>query len=374
MEEERRRKYWHWLCSIEKLPPVKKIRLLRFMPDPEELYNIEEKTLAGEDILTPKERRLFLASRDNRDSLWRSYDRMVQKGIRLVTLEDPDYPWRLLHIYDPPCGLYVKGQLPAPREKSAAIVGARQCSHYGREMARQTGRILAAAGVQVISGMALGIDRAGHEGALEMGATFAVLGCGADQCYPADNYDLYRSISEKGGILSEFPPGSRPEAWHFPQRNRLISGLSDLVAVIEARKKSGSLITAECAMDQGKDVFALPGMVTDPLSEGCHRLIQNGAGLLSAPEDLLEILVPNHKIRLKSSKEIEMGLVFVEKKVYSGLDFRPKSLEEIAGQTGLPVREAAQALVQLELKGLIRRTEWNYYAVSFPAQDSISQE
>ena len=355
--------YWHWLCGVEKLSPEKKIRLLRFMPDPERLYNIEEKELTGQNILTPREMVLFLDSRKDTDGIWKNYDRMKEKGIRLITLEDREYPRKLFHIYGPPCGLYVKGRLPSEHEKSAAIVGARKCSLYGKEMARRTGRILAAADIQVISGMAAGIDRAAHEGAMETGVTFAILGCGTDQCYPIENYDIYSQIPVIGGLISEFPPGSRPEGWHFPQRNRLISGLSDLVAVIEARKRSGSLITAEYALDQGKEVFALPGMVTDPLSEGCHQLIQSGAGLLASPENILEILAPDRKIELKSSKEIEMGLVFVEKKVYSGLDLRPRSLEEIARRSGLSVRETAQALVQLEIRGLIKRTEWNYYAV-----------
>lgn len=209
--------------------------------------------------------------------------------------------------------------------------------------------------------MASGIDGAGHRGALETGCTYAVLGCGVDRCYPAENRDLYERIPDCGGLISEFPPDSAPLPWHFPQRNRLISGLSDLVAVIEAKKKSGSLITVEYALDQGKDVFALPGMVTDPLSAGCHQLIKNGAGLLSSPEDLLEILAPKRKNQLKSSKEIEIGLVFGEKKVYSCLDFRARSMEEIARRAELSIQETAQTLVQLEIKGLARRTGLSFY-------------
>lgn len=358
------RLYWHWLCSIECLSPVKKTRLLRLYPSPEQLYNIEEKQLSALDFLTVREKKLFSDSRNEKNGFRKSYEQMEKQGIRLVTLADQEYPNALLHIYGPPCGLYVKGRLPAGREKSAAVVGARGCSSYGREMALQTGRKLAEAGIQVISGMAAGIDGAAQWGALESGTAFAVLGCGVDQCYPVSNFPLYEQLEEKGGLLSEFPPGSKPLRWHFPQRNRLISGLSDLVVVIEARKKSGSLITAEYALDQGKDVFALPGRVTDPLSEGCHQLIKSGAGLLSAPGDIVEILVPQWKKPLKKRKEIENGLVFAEKKVYSCLDYHVRDMEEIVEKSGLSVKEAAQVLVQLEIRGLVRRTGLSQYTVT----------
>ncbi len=356
--------YWHWLCSMEKLSPVKKTRLLRLYSSPERLYNIEEKQLAALDFLTAREKKQFFDSRNEEKEFRTTYEQMEKQGIRLITLADQEYPNRLLHIYGAPCGLYVKGRLPMPREKSAAIVGARGCSPYGRETARRTGMRLAEAGIQVISGMAAGIDGAAQWGALETGTTFAVLGCGVDQCYPISNFPLYERLSAEGGLLSEFPPGSKPLSWHFPQRNRLISGLSDLVVVIEARKKSGSLITAEYALDQGKDVFALPGRVTDPLSEGCHQLIKNGAGLLSAPEDILEVLAPQWKNPIKKRKEIENGLVLNEKKVYSCLDYHARSMEELVEQTGLTVKETAQALVRLEILGLARRAGFSRYTAT----------
>lgn len=353
--------YWHWFCSLETLNPVKKLRLFRQTNSVETLFHMDQKKVAAFSFLTPREQKRFLESRNETDHFRRSYERMKTQGIRLITLEDEEYPSRLLHIYGPPCGLYIRGRLPVRQERSAAVIGARICSSYGKEMAWRTGRTLAQAGIQVIGGMAAGIDGAGHRGALETGRTYAVLGCGVDQCYPLENRDLFERIPVTGGLISEFPPGSRPLSWHFPQRNRLISGLSDLVAVIEAKKKSGSLITVEYALDQGKDVFALPGMVTDALSEGCHQLIKNGAGLFSSPADLLEILAPNRKNQLKSSKEIEMGLVFIEKKVYSCLDFRARSMEKIAINAGLSVSETAQALIQLEIKGLARRTGLSAY-------------
>ena len=196
-----------------------------------------------------------------------------------------EYPERMMPFSDMPEGIYVKGRLPRDDRPSAAIVGGRVCSAYGREQARRFAREMAASGVQIISGLASGIDAAAHEGALEGGGTtFAVLGCGVNICYPRENYPLMRKIlGQKGGVLSEFPPGERPLAWHFPQRNRLISALADLVLVVEARKKSGSLITADFALEQGKSVYALPGRVNDSLSEGSNRLIAQGAGIAVEP-------------------------------------------------------------------------------------------
>ena len=203
-----------------------------------------------------------------------------------------EYPERMMPFSDMPEGIYVKGRLPRDDRPSAAIVGGRVCSAYGREQARRFAREMAASGVQIISGLASGIDAAAHEGALEGGGTtFAVLGCGVNICYPRENYPLMRKIlAQEGGVLSEFPPGERPLAWHFPQRNRLISALADLVLVVEARKKSGSLITADFALEQGKSVYALPGRVNDSLSEGSNRLIAQGAGIAVEPSVLLEEL------------------------------------------------------------------------------------
>ena len=207
--------------------------------------------------------------------------------IRCVRKEDPDYPGRLKELPDMPGCLYVLGDLPG-EEPSAAIVGARMCSPYGEEQAFRFGKALAANGVQVISGMALGIDGYAQEGALAGGGrTFAVLGCGADVCYPRAHAELYRQIRRTGGILSEALPGEDPKPWYFPRRNRIISGLSDLVLVIEARQKSGSLITVSLGLEQGRSVYAVPGRIGDALSDGCNALIAQGAGIAVSPEAVL---------------------------------------------------------------------------------------
>ena len=221
----------------------------------------------------------------------------------------------------------------------------------------QVTRELAAAGVQVISGMALGIDGAGHEGALAGGGkTYAVLGCGVDQCYPRSNYELYESIPFHGGLISEYSLKTPPVPRNFPVRNRIISGLSDVILVIEAKEKSGSLITAQAGLEQGKEIYALPA-----LSTGCNQLISEGAQVLFSPETVLENLGIFVKEKEKLSEKKQKGLAKKEKMVYSCLDFEPRHIEEIALRTGLSVSQSMDALLELELGGYAVRTAGLYY-------------
>ena len=213
-----------------------------------------------------------------------------------ISKEADAFPRRLLHMADPPKGLYVLGTLPSDELPSVGIVGSRMCSPYGKKVAYQFGMELAAHGVQVISGMALGIDGHAHEGALAAGGkTFAVLGCGADICYPVKNRRLYEALPKTGGILSEELPGTPPLPYNFPKRNRIISALSDVVIVVEARKKSGSLITADSALEQGRTVMAVPGRVGDALAEGTNHLIAQGAEIAWSVQAVLDILLPLHE-------------------------------------------------------------------------------
>ncbi len=223
--------------------------------------------------------------------LGRAAEELERKRIRYVWAGDADYPKRLRQIEDPPFGIYVRGRLPEEERPSVGIVGARMASAYGRRTARYFAGRLAAAGVQIISGMARGIDGiAGRSALEEKGASFAVLGSGVDICYPEENRDLYEALAERGGLISEYRPGVQPENRFFPPRNRLISGLSDLILVVEARDRSGTLITVDRALEQGKDVWAVPGRIEDGCSRGCNRLIRQGAGIALSPELLLEAL------------------------------------------------------------------------------------
>ena len=250
--------------------------------------------------------------------------------------------------------------IPALAEKyhKIAVVG----GGIGTAPMYQVTRELAAAGVQVISGMALGIDGAGHEGALAGGGkTYAVLGCGVDQCYPRSNYELYESIPFHGGLISEYSLKTPPVPRNFPVRNRIISGLSDVILVIEAKEKSGSLITAQAGLEQGKEIYALPGRITDALSTGCNQLISEGAQVLFSPETVLENLGIFVKEKEKLSEKKQKGLAKKEKMVYSCLDFEPRHIEEIALRTGLSVSQSMDALLELELGGYAVRTAGLYY-------------
>ena len=236
-------------------------------------------------------------------------EELARAGIGFVSALEEGFPEKLREIPDPPFGIYYKGSMPLENEPAAAIIGARLASGYGREQARRFGRRIGARGISVISGMARGIDGIAQKAALDAGGrSYAVLGCGVDICYPEENRELYERLQQQGGVLSEYPPGMQPIAKLFPPRNRIISGLSDLVLVIEARKRSGTLITVDMALEQGREVYALPGRVSDALSDGCNRLIRQGAGPATCPEDILEFFFgTGSEEERESIKKQDMG-------------------------------------------------------------------
>ena len=287
--------------------------------------------------------------------------------IQCIDKDHPEYPQKMRQYPSMPSRIYLKGRLPSPDKPTVAVIGARMCSPYGRIQAFRYAKALSEAGVQIISGMALGIDSEGHKGALEgKMPTFAVLGCGVDVCYPKTNKQLYKRILwENGGIISECPPGTQPMPWCFPARNRIISGLAEWILVIEAKEKSGSLITADMALEQGRDIYALPGMVTEPLSCGCNRLIRQGAGILLNEEDLLEELVIKgllkKKIAIISDTKNKIKLETKENLVYSKLGLYPRGLDDLQRETGLTPQEVMGICVSLQLKGCIQERSKNYY-------------
>lgn len=258
-----------------------------------------------------------------------AYETLRERGVSLVTEREAAFPKRLREIPDPPWALYYVGKLPQAEKKAVALIGARDCSEYGRYMAGQFGAAFAKEGVQVISGMARGIDGIGQSAALrEGGYSLGILGCGVDICYPRENQTLYDALLAGGGVCSEYPPGVMPKSVLFPPRNRIISGFSDAVFVVEARERSGTLITVDMALEQGKEVYALPGRATDPLSGGCNRLIRQGAGLVCTPEELLEALYGESA----ASEGKQTKLVFLEGvqgELLEILDFSPLPAEEL---------------------------------------------
>ncbi len=357
--------YEYWLAGIRGVSAGKKCLLCRRMKSAEAVYYIEETRLNEMEFLNERERNTIMQA-GKEQGFEEAYANMCEKGIRLIPWHAREYPQRLLKITDYPYALYVKGSLPEEGRRAAAVVGARRCTPYGEKYAVEFARALAACGVEIISGMARGIDGMGHRGALMgKGRTYAVLGCGADICYPREHIGLYVDILEQGGgILSEQPPGTPPLAQNFPARNRMISGLSDAVLVMEAGQKSGSLITVDMALEQGKDVYALPGPVNSELSNGCNRLIRQGAGILLSPDQLLEeweLAADSPLHGVPEDWKNEKMLETAEKLVYSCLGLYPKGADWIVAETRLEARTVMELLVSLQLKGYIREVAKNQY-------------
>lgn len=360
--EDIEKRYLFWLSQVPSMGAVTMGRLWDRHHSFEKIYNMEGRQLKAQGLLGEKAAEEFDRGKKHVKEALEAYEQLKEKDIRFVTFWEEEFPRRLLPLYGRPLGLFVKGRLPREDCPSAAIVGARGCSRYGEEVAQYLGRSLSEAGVQIISGMALGIDGAGHRGALQaQGGTYAVLGCGVDICYPRSHFSMYLEISQKGGLISEYRPGENPVSRNFPMRNRIISGLADVIVVVEAREKSGSLITVDCGLEQGKEIFAVPGRVTDSLSQGCNQLIRQGAGIVTSPEDILEYFqIPTGK-RLRLHEKNENGLAKNEKMVYSCLDLQPKFIDRIVEESGLSLGECLTLLLELELKGRIVQTASHCY-------------
>ncbi|MBR4768293.1 MAG: DNA-processing protein DprA [Lachnospiraceae bacterium] len=340
---------------------VKKLRQLsEWAGGPEEVFTMAEDDLKGfPEPITEREAECFRSFRDEALLEERMKD-MEALGITYTDESDPLYPKRLNILDDRPFGLFVKGKLPEESDRAVAVIGARRCSLYGRDAARFFAEQFALAGVNVISGMALGADGYAGEGALvRPGRSFAVLAGGPDYCYPRENVRLYGMLSESGGILSERPPSYLPTRYDFPLRNRLISALSDAVVIIEATEKSGTLITADYALMQGKEVFALPGRVTDRLSEGCLKLIQSGADLLASPADVLQFLGVSVKKDEKPKEKVRLDAM--EEAVFSLFGPGEEAFDALLDRSLLPVSELSAALVRLEIKGAIRKGVFGGY-------------
>lgn len=377
------RMYACWFYSVPGIGSRTMESLEALCPNAEEIYRAGEKL--WRQVLTARqlEQIRIFAKEIGPEAL---QELLLKKGISFVTLRDQEYPGQLREIPDPPYGLFVKGQLPTEKCPSVAVIGARDCSEYGSFVADGIGRRLAESGVQVVSGMARGIDGISQAAALKAGGrSFGVLGCGVDICYPAANKKLYDRLCEQGGVLSVHPPGTEPRPQHFPPRNRIVSGLADALIVVEARDRSGTLITVDMALEQGREVYAVPGRVTDRLSDGCNQLLRQGAGVFLSPEDFLRELEENRWHRQGTAAEVkgndktgphsvgekqsgakqsgcmEMyvrslpglgGLSREQRELYDVLEFQPLSVEQIGerlmqriGASGLPELPGLTALL-----------------------------
>ncbi|MBX2999780.1 MAG: DNA-processing protein DprA [Caldilineaceae bacterium] len=283
------------------------------------------------------------------------WQRLIESGVAILTWDDADYPHNLRQTPHPPPVLYVRGELQPVDSCAVAVVGTRRASAYGREVAHTLACELARNGVTVVSGLALGVDAIAHQSAADAGGrTLAVLGSGVDQVYPASNRSLAEAILRHGAIISEYPLGTKPEANNFPPRNRIISGLSLCVVVVEAGERSGALITAKFAAEQGREVFAVPGSILHPGSLGCNQLIQNGAMPLLSVTDVLDLL-DLERVSAQSEMRTTVAADPGEAKVLSYLSAEPKHVDEIVQELTLVASQVTGLLTMMELKGLVRQ-------------------
>lgn len=299
------------------------------------------------------------------------YELLDEREINYTYFMESDYPQKFVDIPDAPFGIFYKGELPNENSVSAAVIGARKCTEYGRYMAEKIAGELAQRGVDIISGMALGIDGMAQSAALKAGGkTYAVLGGGVDNIYPASNSELYYEILKNGAVISEYAPGTKPQKWQFPIRNRLISALSDVVVVIEANEKSGTFSTVDMALEQGREVYAVPGRCTDCMSIGCNKLLRQGAGLAASAEDIICDLGWRDRLNPKNlgDSKIKLHLSQTAKDIYDVLDIIPMAQDDIIRilqQKGksYPAEQVSKALCELELRRAAMKISGGYQLI-----------
>lgn len=345
--------------------------------DPAELLDLPTGEVAERTRLTAKGRRAFEELKEDFDQ-GMVLTRLEERGIEAVTLVDEAYPPMLAEIPDPPPTLFVDGGVPPG--PMVALVGSRKASATGLEAARTLGRALGERGVCVVSGLAVGIDAAAHEGALEAGGpTVGVLGCGIDVVYPRSNRHLFGQVRDGGGIISEYYLGEAPLQWRFPARNRIIAGLSEVVVVVEASEKSGALITARHALEAGRDVWAVPGPFSFAECRGSNSLLADGAGVLWDVDGFVEAVAPEKAAprRLTRTQGADTGVETIpgelpetEAAVLGVVGFEPTEVDVVATRSGIEVREILPALALLELKGYVRRDASGAFSRSPTGGDS----
>ncbi len=344
-------KYWVALTKVDGLGPIILNRLVQKYENPKKIWNLDYNKLLRIKGIGSKTAKNIISQKKNINPE-QEISKLKKKNISFVTIDSYDYPESLKNIYDPPPVLYYKGKGNF-NLLNIAIVGARKASFYGREVAKKLGSELSIRGITIVSGMARGIDSSGHKGAIRVkGNTIAVLASGIDYIYPPENNKLYRKIQENGLIVSEFPPGVKPISAYFPRRNRIISGLSQGVIVVEAAYKSGSLITVDFALEQGRDVFAVPGNINSYQSKGCNKLIKDGAIMVTSYKDVIKELKNNNFIaQKKNSNKVTKS----EKKIKSILKKEKElSYDQLYDKLDLNKNELSSALLKLELKGLLK--------------------
>lgn len=385
-------KYWVWLSELP-IGNQARLALLRHFASPEEIYYAEAEELELAEGLTKEQIQRVLRNKDLSGAN-RILGECQRLGQRILTIQDAGYPRRLQNIFDPPCLLYVKGRLPeVDEEVLVAVVGTRSCTPYGIRCAEKLGYGLAAGGGIVVTGLAKGVDAAAARGALRAGGkVIGVTGNGLDVYYPYESRSLYDDVAASGALISEYPPGTEPEGRHFPVRNRIMSGLSVAALVVEAPVRSGAMITARLALDQGRDLFAVPGPIDAPASVGCIRLMQEGAGPVIDAWDLLREYehrfpdklrpagpvpevrnqparrAPEEKPQEKTGTPSELpvrsaeGLTDDQISLMAVLEpVNPIQVDDLIQASGIPARRVLSALTMLEIDGFVQQHSGKFY-------------
>ena len=364
------KRYWIGFTLVKGIGAVRFQHLLDRFGDAETAWGASPVDLAGAGLsLKLIERLVAVREKVDLSLIW---EQIQSKGIQVITWQDEVYPQRLKEIELPPPVLYLRGELSTDDAWAVAIVGTRRVSPYGRQVTEEIASFLAASGVTVVSGFARGVDSIAHTAALRAGGrTLAILGSGVDRIYPPENRALAEQLIQRGAVISDYAPGTPPEASNFPPRNRIISGLSMAVVVVEAGMTSGALITAEFAAEQGREVFAVPGNILAPQSKGTNKLIQQGAHPLLSASDILQVLnltrVAQHKSARKALPDDE-----VEAKLLGVLSDQPLHIDEIRNQADLPVEKVSAKLVMMELKGMVRQVGNMQYVILREVQSDYS--
>jgi len=351
---------WEAWIALKMVPGVRNVLglgLVRAFGSPRDVFGARDQDLQCAGVR--REVRSALRRFDRWGEARAQVARLARSGGRLITWDDAHYPELLRHIHDPPLFLYVLGELSEADRVAVAIVGSRDASRYGRHLTGLLSEGLAGRGVTVVSGLARGIDAAAHDAALRSGGrTVAVLGSGIDVVYPSEHHRLHMRIAQNGAVVSEYPMGAQPDAENFPARNRIISGLSLGTVVVEATERSGSLITAQCAAEQGREVFAVPGPV-GARTRGTHQLLRQGAALAEGPEDVLREIAPHLPSPAPAAAPT---LTDLETAVMAQLDGMPRSVDEVITRTGLSAGAVLETLLVLELRGVVRQLAGQCFA------------
>lgn len=359
--------YWIALSSINGLGGVTYKNLISRFSDPPKVFSAASNDLLKVEGVSPNIAKLIKGFEDW-ESAKEEIDKLKKLGLNLLVLTDLAYPENLYNIYNPPPYLYIAGKITKDDKKAISIVGSRIPDVYGKKVTEQIAAELARNGITVVSGLARGIDSIAHRACLKAGGrTLAVLGSGIDFVYPPENKSLYKEISQNGAVLSEFKIGTKPEASNFPRRNRIISGLSLGTLVVQATEKSGSLITAEFALEQNREVFAIPGNIGSKLSKGANKLIKKGAKLVNDVDDILEeiggFIGAKNKKKVLNTVQIE-GLEPAERLIYEILSNEQLHIDQIIKMSNLDSSIVLANLLSLELNGIVSQLPGKYFLIS----------